>query len=204
MPMPYNKQLITDNPLADPEHPSTTSGLAKEAATGEASPTVRFASVNEEIEPAKTLEDSSRPSGADEATLKELSKTLQNTQLQGRRMSHFAFEPVSLPASRVRLLSCSTAYLHLGTSNLPMRQAAAGSEFMMYAEMEHITLGAKFRHPRISLGCRCHSLYASRSFNAYPPPRTNREALRDPPHLLALTCSCFLEKFFVLLQSRPS
>jgi hypothetical protein len=83
---------------------SATSGLAKEDEAAEGSPTVRFASVNEEIEPLKELQSVSNTiSASHEATLKELSKSLQGAQLQGRRMSHFAFEPVSLPASRVRL-----------------------------------------------------------------------------------------------------
>lgn len=50
---------------------------------------------------AVPLED--QISGNEEQQLNELSKTLQGTQLQERRMSQFAFEPVSLPASRVRL-----------------------------------------------------------------------------------------------------
>ena len=70
------------------------------------SPQVRFASTNEEIEPLSNPLASDPASnqqfGADETQLKELSQNLQNTQLQGRRMSQFAFEPVSLPASRVR------------------------------------------------------------------------------------------------------
>ncbi|KAL3427411.1 Serine/threonine-protein kinase oca2 [Phlyctema vagabunda] len=71
-----------------------------------ASPTVRFASVNEEIEP-KPLEaldsGASQPqmSGSAQAEIQQLSKSLHGTHLQERRMSHFAFEPVSLPASRV-------------------------------------------------------------------------------------------------------
>lgn len=69
------------------------------------SPQVRFASTNEEIDPPSNpleLEPSTNErSAADETSFQELSKNLQNTQLQGRRMSQFAFEPVSLPASRV-------------------------------------------------------------------------------------------------------
>jgi hypothetical protein len=67
---------------------------------------VRFASVNEEIEPAHIdpVSSSQAISGKDEAKLKEISKSLHGTHLQERRMSHFAFEPVSLPASRVRTL----------------------------------------------------------------------------------------------------
>lgn len=85
--------MFTDSESA--AHPTQPSG----------SPQVRFASTNEEIEPSSNpleLEPSTNErSAADETTIKELSQNLQNTQLQGRRMSHFAFEPVSLPASRV-------------------------------------------------------------------------------------------------------
>lgn len=72
----------------------------------EGSPTVRFASNNEEIEPATIdcLDQVPSPQNIppeEQAQLKELSKTLHGAHLQERRMSHFAFEPVSLPASRV-------------------------------------------------------------------------------------------------------
>ncbi|KAL5325699.1 hypothetical protein ACEPPN_006829 [Leptodophora sp. 'Broadleaf-Isolate-01'] len=70
----------------------------------EGSPTVRFASANEEIEPVPLDDHKDIPQPRSEQevlSIKELSQSLQNTQLQGRRMSHFAFEPVSLPASRV-------------------------------------------------------------------------------------------------------
>lgn len=76
----------------------------------EGSPTVRFASANEEIEPVPLDNNESIPprSQQEELSIKELSQSLQSTQLQGRRMSHFAFEPVSLPASRV----CSDFLIH--------------------------------------------------------------------------------------------
>lgn len=74
--------------------------------------TVRFASVLQEIEPAQSIA-SSTAQGSErsipEAELSSkardeidtLSKSLQGSQLQQRRMSNFGFEPVSLPASRV-------------------------------------------------------------------------------------------------------
>jgi hypothetical protein len=88
------------------------SGPDAKKAAGAASPAVRFASVNEEIAPAETLQsldslstpaagDADAAGGAQQ--LKQLSESLQGTHLQERRMSHFAFEPVSLPVSRVRL-----------------------------------------------------------------------------------------------------
>ena len=72
---------------------------------------MRFADVNEEIEPANidAVTSSQAISEKDEEKLKEISKTLHGTHLQERRMSHFAFEPVSLPASRVRILLSYTS-----------------------------------------------------------------------------------------------
>jgi hypothetical protein len=91
------------------------SGPDAKKPAGAASPAVRFASVNEEIAPPETLQSLDSQStaaagdGADAAggaqQLKQLSESLQGTHLQERRMSHFAFEPVSLPVSRVRLFS---------------------------------------------------------------------------------------------------
>ena len=74
---------------------------------------VRFSSVLQEIEPSHSLHtlntltsDSSKsweplsPEAQEEIRL--LSRTLQESHLQSQRMSHYTFEPVSLPASRVR------------------------------------------------------------------------------------------------------
>lgn len=74
----------------------------------EGSPQVRFAAVNEQIAPIQSSLDpkvnTAAPeiSNQDQAEFDQLSKSLKGTHLQERRMSHFAFEPVSLPASRVR------------------------------------------------------------------------------------------------------
>jgi hypothetical protein len=71
--------------------------------------------VNEEIEPVKSLEplrgapSAQEITGPEDATIKELTKSLQGSHLQERRMSHFAFEPVSLPASRVCCFNHSVA-----------------------------------------------------------------------------------------------
>lgn len=83
----------------------------KKPAAAAASPTVRFAAVNEEIAPDESFQglDSVSPSdnapSSPGAQLKQISETLKathlGTPLQERRMSHFNFEPVSLPASRV-------------------------------------------------------------------------------------------------------
>jgi hypothetical protein len=74
---------------------------------------VRFASGVEEIEPVKnvhdmTKTDSGRPKSMEDLTpeakeeIRSLAMTLQKSKLQESRMSNFQFEPVSLPASRVR------------------------------------------------------------------------------------------------------
>ena len=86
------------------------SGLS--SGPGEVQQAVRFASVNQEIEPEQSLqpfdtaESSEGPntqvlSPETQAELQRLSTTLQNVRLQERRMSNFTFEPVSLPVSRV-------------------------------------------------------------------------------------------------------
>ena len=72
---------------------------------------VRFSSRNQEIEPPSSLaaittlskqsSDTEELSIEAQQELHNLSETLKHTRLQHRRMSNFAFEPVSLPASRV-------------------------------------------------------------------------------------------------------
>ncbi|KAH8705128.1 kinase-like domain-containing protein [Talaromyces proteolyticus] len=74
---------------------------------------VRFASVNQEIEPdhsiqsrsdERELQADSIPADLDanaKDELRSLAINLQDTRLQESRLRHFAFEPVSLPASRV-------------------------------------------------------------------------------------------------------
>lgn len=98
--------------------PNIEQGISQNVSTPLSSETssqpqaVRFASVNEEIEPAHSLQSfSSFPSGQAisdtdlspdaQEEIRNLSIELQNSHLQKRRMSNFAFEPVSLPASRV-------------------------------------------------------------------------------------------------------
>jgi len=74
---------------------------------------VRFSSVLQEIEPEHSLhtvatlsQEGSIPekplSPEAEEEIRNLSQSLQQSQLQHRRMSNYAFEPVSLPVSRVR------------------------------------------------------------------------------------------------------
>jgi hypothetical protein len=74
---------------------------------------VRFASMAEEIEPSRSLQnDTTAPSGTgermsevispkDQEEIRSLAMSLQKSRLQQQRMTSYAFEPVSLPPSRV-------------------------------------------------------------------------------------------------------
>ncbi|KAI9821838.1 MAG: serine/threonine protein kinase [Pycnora praestabilis] len=92
----------------DVEQPATGSSAANPG-----HPAVRFSSVRQEISP----EDNFRPitnltpedprpaeqlSPEAQAELRTFSRTVHDSRLQKGRMSNFAFEPVSLPASRVQ------------------------------------------------------------------------------------------------------
>ncbi|EEP80394.1 conserved hypothetical protein [Uncinocarpus reesii 1704] len=66
--------------------------------------TVRFASKKEEIEPSGGLHTSAMSidkSQAPETDMEDLSMKLQKSRLQETRMRNFAFEPVSLPPTRL-------------------------------------------------------------------------------------------------------
>lgn len=82
------------------------------AAAPEQAQSVRFSDVHQEIEPQEALEDVANLTGAGEQReeplspeaeqeLRNLSKSLQQSRCQARRMANFAYEPVSLPPSRV-------------------------------------------------------------------------------------------------------
>ena len=94
-----------------PKNLNSESEISPDKKTVQASPVVRFASENEEIEPQQSLDTTTTSvphiEGAEDSKVKELTQSLQGAQLAGRRMSCFAFEPVSLPASRV----CPFLYL---------------------------------------------------------------------------------------------
>lgn len=73
---------------------------------------VRFSSVNQEIDPEENLQGVQAVTGkADRPSedlspqakqeLRSLSQTMQHGRLQQERASNFAFEPVSLPSTRV-------------------------------------------------------------------------------------------------------
>ncbi|KAK8905272.1 hypothetical protein QC760_006460 [Botrytis cinerea] len=103
--------------MAEPQAPSSSTQAAPLAGSApfklngksstEGSPQVRFAAVNEQIAPDASfagLDHSTavqNMSNKEQVDLDQLSKSLQGTHLQERRMSQFAFEPVSLPASRI-------------------------------------------------------------------------------------------------------
>ncbi|KAK6600189.1 Serine/threonine-protein kinase oca2 [Botrytis cinerea] len=101
--------------MAEPQAPSSSTQAAplgsapfklNGKSSTEGSPQVRFAAVNEQIAPDASfagLDHSTavqNMSNKEQVDLDQLSKSLQGTHLQERRMSQFAFEPVSLPASR--------------------------------------------------------------------------------------------------------
>ncbi|SLM36496.1 protein kinase [Lasallia pustulata] len=98
--LPPNTHLEPANPQDAP------AGISSTAVQPQA---VRFSSVNQEIEPEHTLQvETSDSSNLDRelspqarADIRNLSRTLPDSHLQHRRMSNFAFEPVSLPTSRV-------------------------------------------------------------------------------------------------------
>jgi hypothetical protein len=81
--------------------------------------TVRFSDVNQEIEPGIAVQHVAGLTGAGEQQegplspeteqeIRNLAMTLQKSRCQARRMENFSYEPVSLPASRVRQPSLST------------------------------------------------------------------------------------------------
>jgi len=143
---------------------------------------VRFASVNQEIEPEHSLqpydtaESSERIntqvlSQATQAELERLSTTLQNVHLQQRRLSNFAFEPVSLPVSRV-------------SGHLPYRAA-------------HI----------YGIMCRCHSFFPTQVLSTSPRKKVKlqfgfnvfcHESLRHRLKLYQLLFDAFSSKAHVV------
>ena len=87
---------------------------------------VRFSDVKHEIEPEKALDhvstltedgkvDKEQLSPQAEEEIRNLSVTLQQSRCQARRMENFSFEPVSLPPSRVSVM---THYIHVNSSQL--------------------------------------------------------------------------------------
>lgn len=105
---------------------------------------VRFASVNEEIEPSQSAQDASSPASDDQPQrpddlspdakdeLRSLAMSLQKSNLQESRMRNFAFEAVSLPPSRVRIKP---------TLLWPFRLAQSPANIQIHSIPRGITLG---------------------------------------------------------------
>jgi hypothetical protein len=108
------------DPEASPsEHQTFTQGQSANPQNATLEHAVRFNSVLQEIEPeyslhtdATLLQEGSIPekplSPEAQEEIRSLSQSLQQSHLQHRRMSNYAFEPVSLPVSRVR--GCRNAF----------------------------------------------------------------------------------------------
>ena len=64
----------------------------------------RFADEDEEIDPIQSIPEQRPEDMSPEAReqIKNLAMTLQKSRIQENRMSNFAYEPVSMPPSRVR------------------------------------------------------------------------------------------------------
>jgi hypothetical protein len=84
----------------------TDTAIDKSAQTDTDKSNVRFAAQDEQIEPITDLTDSgdTRPedlSPQAHEQIRHLAMTLQKSRLQENRMANFAYEPVSMPPSRV-------------------------------------------------------------------------------------------------------
>lgn len=113
----------------------STHALSEQANPDPAQPhAVRFASVNQEIEPDSSHQYSTsekeQQNAADSPDLetyhtkdeiRSLALNLQDTRLQESRLRHFAFEPVSLPPSRVCLFI--PMQISCGNRGVPHRMA---------------------------------------------------------------------------------
>ena len=80
---------------------------------------VRFSDNNQEIEPSQELHHTITETDGKERQdvppeiqkeLRDLSISMQKSHLQSRRMENFAFEPVSLPTSRVCFRLCELTH----------------------------------------------------------------------------------------------
>ncbi|KAL8807272.1 MAG: hypothetical protein Q9182_000777 [Xanthomendoza sp. 2 TL-2023] len=127
---------------------------------------VRFASVDEEIEPAQTLpssttQDSAQPRPQNpltpeaQAELRSISLGLHSSQLQQRRMSNFAFEPVSLPPSRMPSNEPSPYTTQQPTTSSrgsPMHTPGDGSALSGPGPPTESYVDVKGRHPSAASG----------------------------------------------------
>ena len=73
---------------------------------------VRFKDDDEEIDPMDSIPEKQPEDMSPEAKeqIKNLAMTLQKSRLQENRMANFAYEPVSMPPSRVRRTSSVIRY----------------------------------------------------------------------------------------------
>jgi hypothetical protein len=143
----------------------------------------------EEIEPV-TKTDSDKPKSIEDLPpeakeeIRSLAMTSQKSKLQESRMSNFQFEPVSLPASRVRsfldcqsLLQprCSASVLHVG---LLSANILTWSEHLLTEDFHqaHSREDSAPNTPRHSLRVSAHSPSISQT-SLQSPPLTPRESL---------------------------
>lgn len=151
---------------------------------------MRFASVDQEIEPAQTLVSSttqdsgqSRPQNPlnleAQAELRSISLGLHSSQLQQRRMSNFAFEPVSLPVSRVPSNEPSPFPSQQETessTNSPMVTPGDGGPAESYA-------GTEPRHPSAAYGTPLAKVHADPPIDlqqASPAAESSQENITEP------------------------
>ena len=102
--------LDTGTQVSSVEHKPAQVQLGAESLGDAPAQTVRFASVNQEIEPVENLHTISQSSDHPRANpslnaeaedeIRSLSLGLHNSHVHQQRTSNFAFEPVSLPVSR--------------------------------------------------------------------------------------------------------
>ena len=98
---------MTIGPVKEEQTQNASSTDPPEANQSQA---VRFASVNQEIEPSKSLTTNSQLSEnasnqlspQAEEEIRQLSLSLHKSRIQQQRMNNFAFEPVSVPVSRAQ------------------------------------------------------------------------------------------------------
>lgn len=112
--MPLSTDTQQQSHTSDQMTAAPTAHTPAKPAAGQ--PAVRFASVNQEIEPSHSLQTISSPPTDGQDTrpndlspetrdeLRSLAVNLQNSKLQETRYRNVSFEPVSLPVSRVRQL----------------------------------------------------------------------------------------------------
>ena len=128
---------LTDRLTPQIEEPQSSKQEPDEADASQTlrNPAVRFSSKLQEIEPSQSQQSSGAEakdisrggtlSPEAQADLQNLSISLQNSHLQQRRLSNFAFEPVSLPASRVPSADSGS---RKSSISVPQRNASIASK----------------------------------------------------------------------------